>query len=125
MSSSDRGSPGADEFGPPSDNELQILTTMLNAEFPGHEELLEQLGRAQVRRLDADGSLSLRSSDGPPSAVMRRIPVEAELEDEDGVKIHVLLHVLDGYLNELEVYREDSARVQRIVRPEDLNILIL
>jgi hypothetical protein len=36
------------------------------------------------------------------------VPVEADLEDDDGVTIHVL-HVLDGYLNELEVYREDSS----------------
>jgi hypothetical protein len=56
---------------------------------------------------------------------MTRIPVEAELEDGDGVTIHLLLHVLEGYLNELEVYRDDSAPVQVALQSESLRILIL
>jgi hypothetical protein len=53
------------------------------------------------------------------------VPVEAELVDEDGVIVHVLLHVVDGFLNELEVYREDSAPVRRVIRPEELRLLVL
>ncbi len=41
----------------------------------------------------------------------RRIPVEASYPDADGVVVHVLLHVIDGRLDELEVYREDSGSV--------------
>jgi hypothetical protein len=43
--------------------------------------------------------------------VRRRIPVEASYPDADGVVVHVLLHVIDGRLDELEVYREDSGSV--------------
>jgi hypothetical protein len=71
------------------------------------------------RRIDAEGSLELQPShDARPAEVVRRIPVEAETEDVDGVPIHVLLHVVNGYMNELEVYREDSARLDRPLKPQ-------
>jgi hypothetical protein len=57
--------------------------------------------------------------------VVRRIPVEAEFDDQDGVGVHVLLHVLDGYLNELEIYREDSSPLQREPDPEDFRLIVL
>jgi hypothetical protein len=60
-----------------------------------------------------------------PAVVERRIPVEAELKDADGVTIHVLLHVLDGLLNELEVYRDDSGPIQRQISPEELDLIVL
>jgi hypothetical protein len=51
--------------------------------------------------------------------------VEAEFEDRDGVTVHILLHVMDGFLNELEIFREDSGRVQRPSTPKDLRLLVL
>ncbi len=38
--------------------------------------------------------------------------------------IHVLLHVVDGQLKELEVYREDSAPVMKL-DPGRLRVLVL
>jgi hypothetical protein len=72
-----------------------------------------------------DGSLSIRVAGSMPAVVIRRVPVEAERPDDDGVVIHVLLHVVDGFLNELEIYRDDSKSVRRAVTPEDLNLVVL
>jgi hypothetical protein len=56
---------------------------------------------------------------------VRRIPVEAEYEDLDRVTVHVLLHVIDGRLNEIEVYREDSAAVGRAATSvDDLRVMV-
>lgn len=33
--------------------------------------------------------------------------------DEDGVNIEILLHVVDGYARELEIYRVDGTPIQR------------
>ena len=63
--------------------------------------------------------------DGQLAEVTRRIPVEAEAEDSDGVSIHFLLHVVDGVVHELEVYREDSGPVLHRPRPEQLRPLVL
>jgi len=43
--------------------------------------------------------------------VKRRIPAEAEFRDTDGVLIHILLHVIDGKVNELEIYKEDGSPI--------------
>jgi hypothetical protein len=53
--------------------------------------------------------------------VKRRIPVEASYPDADGVIVHVLLHIIEGRLDELEVYREDSGRV--LVPPTETRAL--
>jgi hypothetical protein len=86
---------------------------------------MEQAAAASVREIDDNGSLEFAPSDKTPADVARRIPVEAELNDSDDVTIHVLLHVVEGLLKELEVYRDDSGRVQRVLAPEDLRLMIL
>ena len=83
------------------------------------------MSKAQVRRIDADGSLEISVPEGPRAEVIRRVPVEAEAVDSDGVPIHVLLHVVDGLLHELELFREDSRPVRRPPAPEDLRVLVL
>jgi hypothetical protein len=99
---------------------------LLSQEFPGRDGLLRQFGSAEVRRIDRDGSLEIRVSSGAVRAdVARRIPIEAELEDLDGVRMHVLLHAPDGVLSELEIYREDSQPVQRDLEPGHMSLLVL
>jgi hypothetical protein len=103
-----------------------LISALLAADFPGREALSEQLGSVAVRPLDENGSLELSTAAGAPRAeVVRRVPVEAELEDRDGVTVHVLLHVVDGLLKELEVYREDSGPLQRRLEPDELRLVVL
>jgi hypothetical protein len=108
-----------------SDLEKQLLAVLLSTDFSGRDALAEQVSVASVRELDHNGSLEFARSDGTPANVVRRIPVEAEFDDRDGMTIHLLLHVVDGLLKELEVYRDDSGRVQRALVPDDLRLLIL
>jgi len=61
----------------------------------------------------------------PPATVTRRVPVEAEAPDSDGVAIHVLLHVPNGYLSELEIFREDGERLIQMPATETLNVFSL
>lgn len=114
-----------DTFREPSEQELDILTLLLDQDFPGNRTLVEQLATARVRPIDDDGSLEFALDDGPRAEVVRRIPVEAEGEDADGVTIHILLHVLDGAMKELEIFREDSRAVQRLPTREALRPLVL
>ena len=106
--------------------ERAVLDKLLSESFPGRDALAEQARDVRVRSIDADGSLALMPDPGVcPADVVRRIPVEAEAEDLDGVAIHVLLHVVDGYMKELEVYREDSSRVVRPITPDALSTVVL
>lgn len=90
---------------------LAVLESLLEHDFRGRPELQSQLIGVLGKSIDEDGSLRLFVKDEPPAPVARRIPTEGTYVDADGVRVHVLLHVVDGYLDELEVYREDSGRV--------------
>lgn len=108
-----------------SERERNMLAALLDADFPGRTALLEQASGVRARRIDSNGSLGLVPEPHSPSAaVVRRVPVEAELSDADGVGVHVLLHVLDGYLNELEIYREDSGPLERELDPSDFRLIV-
>lgn len=90
---------------------LATLGSLLDREFPGRSELESQLRHVSGVPIDGNGSLRLVVRGGLPAPVERRVPTEGVYLDDDGVRVHVLLHVVDGYLDELEVYREDSGRV--------------
>lgn len=100
-----------------------MILALLEEDFPGRDALREQAGRLLVRPLDAEGSLQLQAS-GPPAEVKERVPVEAMLEDVDGVTIHVLLHVVDGLMNELEIYKDDLKAPRRKLSPEDFRLIV-
>lgn len=105
--------------------EALLLTRLLSVEFAGRDELVAQAKVAVARSIDDNGSIALRVRDRRAADVARRIPVEGELEDDDGVTVHVLLHVVDGFLSELEVYREDSGALLGALVPEDLRLMVL
>lgn len=90
-----------------------LLSKLLSWNFRGAPELREQLSGMLAKPLDTNGSLRLGVTVPSVAKVDRRIPVEGTYLDNDGTRVHILLHVVDGYLDELEVYREDSGRIAR------------
>ena len=125
MPSPDDPNGSVSPFRPLSSRETAWLARLFETSFQGREALVEQASRCTARRLDANGSLEFSSPHNPQATVDRRIPVEAEVEDEDGVTVHVLLHVLDGTLNELEIFREDSGLLHGEIDPARLRLLML
>lgn len=111
---------------PLSSAERGILDRLLSSPFPGREQLQEQLHLALVSAICTCGChsfiLEMDRSATPKAPVRTRIPVEAEGVDQDGVRVHFLLHVVEGYARELEIYREDSAPVRRLPSPDTLEI---
>ncbi len=106
--------------------EQRLLERLLEMQFAGRDELLSQLASCLAREVDDNGSLELVSHAGERRADVRsRVPVEAEYEDADGVTVHLLLHVVEGKLGELEVYREDGGAVQRRASPSQLRVVSL
>jgi hypothetical protein len=102
--------------------ELAVLAALLSTTFPGRDALTEQMQSAAAALIDDNGSLRLYAAVGPLAAVDRRVPIEAEVEDADGVTVHILLHVLEGRMHELEIYREDSGS---LLRPLDVGAMRL
>ena len=113
---------------PLTEHERQIADRLLSIQFPGREGLQQQLATAHIDGLCSCGCPSIIFSvpDSVPSAdVKRRIPVEAEVPDKDGVTIHILLHVQDGKLRELEFYRDDGEPIIAVPDPGGLHVFTL
>ena len=106
-------------------HERRLLSALVAQRFPGSAELARQLEFAKARPIVENPSLDILISDGPSASVDRRIPVEAEVEDFDGVTVHILLHVVDHFMNELEVYREDLGFLKRPIDVTRLRFIVL
>lgn len=105
--------------------EQGIIDRLLEKSFPGRDEICEQMKKCLVRTIDENKSLRFLVEANVKSKVKRRIPVEAELQDADGVLIHILLHVVDGKVNELEIYKEDGSPIIENPDPSKLKIVCL
>ena len=113
------------QFRPPTREEQQLLRRLLEPDFPGRDALLSMIDQVDVRTLDELGSLELRTHVAGKVPVVKRVPVEAEAEDEDGYLIHALLHVVDGRLAELEIFKDDGSCVRRMPAASAFELMVL
>jgi hypothetical protein len=111
-------------FRPLETREAGLIEKMLAADFPGKDEIASQVATALVRKIDGNGSLEFLVRDTTKASVKRRVPIEAEAHDADGITIHILLHVVEGIVSEFEVYKDDGSDVVAIPGPEDLDIVL-
>lgn len=111
------------DFRPPTASEVSYLHRLLEPDFEGAPELREQLDHATCRRLDENGSLVFRIEESAKANVGSRVPTEGFASDADGIAIHFLLHVLDGRIEELEIYKEDCSKVLEMPRAEALELV--
>ena len=108
--------------------EHALMSRLLSASFPGREALAAQARAARVKWLQSPGAPALLfevAGDIPTADVRRRIPVEAEGLDADGEAVHFLLHVVDGRMVEVEIYRDDGEALLRMPNPGDLTVMTL
>ncbi len=106
--------------------ERKLLTKLLQVEFTGHETLILQLEGVVVEELGPPNAPYLRlvvSDDAPLADVARRVPIEAVAPDADGMTIHFLVHVLEGRLSELEIFREDSKEILSVPPADAVQVL--
>jgi hypothetical protein len=113
------------EFREPTETERLLLERLLEAEFPGRDELAPLLRAIRVRTVDEDGSLALNSQIAGNARVVKRVPVEGEGKDEDGATVHMLLHVAAGRPVELEFFREDTQTVKKVPPPSSFELIVL
>jgi hypothetical protein len=100
-------------FRPLSDYEQAVITRLFEVEFPGREELKDQVSHAEASLIPATGdnygSINIRTSSDRRAVVENRVPVISMTKDEGGAHVEILLHVIDGKINELEFVRMDGA----------------
>lgn len=94
----------------PEENEF--IGRLLPAALSHRELLLAHAAAARVRWVESFGQPAILFD--VPQTVTRlppeigRIVYEREARDSDGASVQLLVHVLDGILAEIEMYREDG-----------------
>lgn len=110
------------QFRPLTTRELEILGKLLEPEFPGRDELRQQVGSLTARELFEDGTLALKCGANVRAPVTCRVPTEGEYIDADGYHVNVLLHVVDGLMTEMEVLKLFPSKI--LNPPEAKNLFV-
>ena len=109
--------------------ETTLLERLLDQDFDGAAELKRQLPSLIVETIseqnDNYGSIALSVNDGNSASVLQRVPVEARAHDSDGVAIEVLLHIVNGKLNELEFLKVDGTKILKRPRVDDFKCSVV
>lgn len=110
-------------FRPLREDEQAIIDRLLSVEFQDRDLISKQVEQSMVRRIDENGSLEFKVLVDLSANVQRRIPVEGQIPDADGTLIHILLHVVDHRVKELEIYKDDSSKVIRMPPADELEVI--
>ena len=109
-------------FRPLKTHERELLEKLLEPEFPGRDELRQQLNSVTAKQILEDGTLALQCDSHHPAPVKWRIPTEGECRDAEGAGLHVLLHVVDGFMTELEIYKDGQSELHELPSARDLSL---
>jgi hypothetical protein len=108
---------------PLTNYEKQLVIKLLEA-LPSGAQYSVQLDSVLVSPWAGDSSLKFEFRETVGSVDNEiGIPVEGEFKDVDGVPIHVLLHVKDGKLHILEIYKENGSEVVRMPPAAGLEVV--
>lgn len=106
--------PSARELRP---DERTVIDQLLSAPFEGRDAIRSQLANARVVAEGEADTRTIKFELAPGERRLAltklRVPVEAEILDEDRVPIALLLHVLDGLATELEIFRADGQPIKQ------------
>lgn len=100
--------------------ELDVINKMLSVEFDGKDLICKQLETAKVISYCSCGckTVNIQVDDNTPRYKdNKRVPVELRCVSNDGIPVIMAIHMIDGYLGELEIYRVDSKAIN-----EDIDI---
>lgn len=105
-----------------TDQERTLLERIFAQLSDSESELQAQLRKTRVIRLDEEGSLGFVfvSPTSPLSRHTDNVPVTAIYDDSDGIPVYLLMHVKDGKLFELEIYKADGSKIVNAPAAEKL-----
>lgn len=107
--------------------ERRILNKLLERPFVGSEEVKKQVLSSVAQPTgDSDnyGSIYLKTSSNVSAPVTSRVPVEGMTRDSDGVAVDVILHVVDGFINELEIVKADGSKLRAPIDIDNIEVTV-
>lgn len=97
-----------EDFSAPTEWQRDLMQRMTALDVKDASLLRGQAKKARVRVVDSDGSFKVRT-EGERWWGDRRVPIEASTLDKDGIPIEILMHVIDGYIAEIEILKVDGS----------------
>jgi hypothetical protein len=107
--------------------EKRVANALLHVSFPGSEVFRKQFEHATARLMttnDNYGSIVVTTNSLEPANIGRRVPVTALTRDEAGGPVEILLHVVNGFIHELEFVRLDGKPMVGLPRLDILKVHI-
>lgn len=107
----------------PSEYESAIFAQLTSIDYPGKDIVKKQLDNCHVTVIDEFGSLRLRTESTEKAMVQTRVPIEGTGSDADGFLIHYSLHIVNGFVDELEIYKDNLAKIIKPILPQELRLM--
>jgi hypothetical protein len=109
---------------PPSPLEQDVILKLLSLDFVGSKELVEQLDDLTVWQVDENGSLLMEvgspiNAIGIDGVVAEAIYRDLDTSESNPIRVNILLHVKQGRLWMLEIYKDDGSRIGKKPIPEE------
>jgi hypothetical protein len=110
-------------------DERLILSKLLSISAPGIEVLRQQMADARAVVSDEYGSISLdvhkaqpgNFSDGP---LITATQFDTDTVENYGPKINVILFVKNGFINELQIYKDDGKPIKSRLNPDLFDLFL-
>ena len=97
-----------------SKQEQRWLESILSCDFQGKSEIVQQIENATIIRDYTRGYLSMKfdvDKSLKPVSISRRVPVEMRVYKKNEIPLQFLLHIVHGYVDELEIFYADSSEI--------------
>lgn len=110
-----------------SENEKRWLDAMLSVDFKEKEQLIQQINAANIVREYTRHFISIKfiiPVSIPAIKMTERVPVEMRVYDGDNAPEQFLLHIIHGYVCELEIFRADSSEINSNIKLEHIEVIL-
>lgn len=99
--------------------EWQVLSKMLSTDFMGKDSIVNQLKSAKVVSYCPCGCKTVDievDNNLPKYEYGKTVPVQLTTYSQDGVPIMAAIHIRNGYVTELEIFRADSEQINEEIK---------
>ncbi|WP_143748108.1 hypothetical protein [Burkholderia sp. JKS000303] len=110
-----------------SDLEVAILNRMASCGVPNEETLMAQISTARARQIDGEGSIQLitssdRKYNDTTGPLITAVQADIDTVQNFGPYINFVLILKDGFIDELEIYKDDGGRIVFDFNPDDFSM---
>ena len=110
-------------------NEKNWIETLLSEDFLGRGEIINQINCAEILREYTEFYMALKfkvdNNKVQKIQTNIRVPVEMRVHRTGQVPIQFLLHIVQWYVSELEIFNADSSKIDMDINLENAKVEIV